>query len=81
MSDPRDSTSFGVTTKYIKEPVVAYPEVAVSCVHLLGDEIQIEQGSGRGEIDLKDRTNGLISMSRPQALLLANTILKLLEDN
>lgn len=57
-------------------PKDSHPEVAVTVVHFLSNEVQIEQGSGSGTIDLNIGTgNDVISMSKDQAIAMAHFIL------
>jgi len=68
------NTSTPVATNKILD-VGVYPEVSVSIVHFLDDEVQIEQGRSDGEVDLNDGNNDLISMSPAQALQMAHLII------
>lgn len=52
-----------------------FPQVVVTCVHFLGDEFQIEQGTGREPCDLLNFSNDVVSISKEQAVALARTIL------
>jgi hypothetical protein len=76
MSDKRDVVDPAASTVYIKEPTRTYPEVAVSCVHFLDNEIQMEQATGRAPVDLNAPvgTNPIVSVSASQALLIADAI-------
>lgn len=81
MSDNRNKSDSMVTIVYLKDPKKRYPEFTVSCVHFLGDEIQIEQGDGPGEIDLGlGSGNAIVSLSKEQALVLVATINEMLSD-
>lgn len=74
MTDERDVVDGMVTQAYIKEPLNRYPEVRVSTVHFLGNEIQIEQGHTAEPLDPKDPANSVVSVSKEQALLIAAQI-------
>lgn len=74
MSDERDVIDPMASTVYLKEPKGQYPEVAVSCVHFLNNEIQIEQGRDESPVDLTSFDNATVSVSKEQALLIAKAI-------
>lgn len=81
MSDERNKSDSAVSTVYLKDEYKQYPEMAVSCVHFLGDEIQIEQGNGPGAIDMGlGSGNAVVSISKNQALELVDTITKMLSN-
>lgn len=73
MTDKRDTSDGMVTQRYIPEPQNRYPEVRVTAVHFIGDEIQIEQGTEDKPLDPKAK-NDVISLSRTQALAVAAAI-------
>lgn len=54
----------------------SHPQVVVTKVSFLG-EFQIEQGRGKGECDMNDFDNDVISITIGQAVELARQILKL----
>lgn len=73
-----------VSDEHVSNLIVAqdeYPEVSVSVVHFLDDEVQIEQGSGKGAIDLRlGSDNDIVSVSPKQARAIAKQILTVLGD-
>lgn len=55
----------------------SHPQVIVTKIKCLDGEYQIEQGTDqKGEVDLSDRRNDVVSITREQAIKLAKTILE-----
>ena len=72
MTDNRAVNDDMIQNGYVKDPL--YPEVCVTRVRFLNDEIQIEQGFNQGPIDTSDLNNSIVSVSKEQALKIAATI-------